>query len=90
MDHYHIHFDAIEGNLPLATSLSPFCSNGANLRRLARRLFGRSIALVLGGGGARGLAHLGFIRALEEEGIPADIVEAHPWVPVLVVSTQRT
>ncbi|CAK5264734.1 unnamed protein product, partial [Mycena citricolor] len=40
--------------------------------RLARRLCGRSIGLVLGGGGARGIAHIGLIRALEEYGIPID------------------
>ncbi|THV06596.1 patatin-domain-containing protein [Dendrothele bispora CBS 962.96] len=40
--------------------------------RLARRICGRSIGLVLGGGGARGISHLGFIRALEEYGIPID------------------
>ncbi|KAG7099787.1 hypothetical protein E1B28_001599 [Marasmius oreades] len=40
--------------------------------RLARRLCGKSIGLVLGGGGARGIAHLGLIRALEEYGIPID------------------
>jgi NTE family protein len=32
------------------------------------------IALALGGGGARGFAHVGVIRALEEAGIVADIV----------------
>jgi lysophospholipid hydrolase len=46
----------------------------ADFHRLARRLFRRSIALVLGGGGARGLAHVGFIQAMEERGIPVDIV----------------
>ncbi|KAJ7292813.1 hypothetical protein C8J57DRAFT_1444263 [Mycena rebaudengoi] len=40
--------------------------------RLARRITGQSIGLVLGGGGARGMAHLGLIRALEENGIPID------------------
>ncbi|KAH8835604.1 hypothetical protein DL96DRAFT_70438 [Flagelloscypha sp. PMI_526] len=40
--------------------------------RLARRICGRSIGLVLGGGGARGCAHLGLIRAMEEFGIPID------------------
>ncbi|KAJ3572215.1 hypothetical protein NP233_g3232 [Leucocoprinus birnbaumii] len=40
--------------------------------RLARRLCGKSIGLVLGGGGARGIAHLGLIRALEENGVPID------------------
>jgi NTE family protein len=42
--------------------------------RLARMLSGRAIGLVLGGGGARGLAHIGLIRALEEAGIPIDLV----------------
>ncbi|TFK77544.1 patatin-domain-containing protein [Pluteus cervinus] len=40
--------------------------------RLARRICGKSIGLVLGGGGARGIAHLGLIEALEEYGIPID------------------
>ncbi|KAL1741250.1 hypothetical protein HDZ31DRAFT_84948 [Schizophyllum fasciatum] len=42
--------------------------------RLARRICGKSIGLVLGGGGARGISHLGLIRALEEYGIPVDHV----------------
>ncbi|KAJ8518792.1 hypothetical protein ONZ45_g4175 [Pleurotus djamor] len=40
--------------------------------RLARRICGKSIGLVLGGGGARGISHLGVIRALEEFNIPID------------------
>ena len=32
------------------------------------------IALVLGGGGARGMAHIGVLRVLEEESFPVDIV----------------
>lgn len=32
------------------------------------------IGLVLGGGGARGSAHIGVIKALEEKGIPIDLV----------------
>jgi len=35
---------------------------------------GQSVGLVLSGGGVRGLAHLGVIRALEEEGIPIDYI----------------
>ncbi len=46
----------------------------ADLARLGRILAGRAIGLVLGGGGARGFAHLGAIRALEELGIPIDLV----------------
>ncbi|EPS36981.1 hypothetical protein H072_9437 [Dactylellina haptotyla CBS 200.50] len=45
-----------------------------DFHRLARRLCGKSVGLVLGGGGARGIAHVGVIRALEEEGIPIDLV----------------
>ncbi|KAI9454834.1 patatin-domain-containing protein [Russula earlei] len=40
--------------------------------RLARRICGVSIGLVLGGGGARGISHLGVLRALEDNGIPID------------------
>jgi len=40
--------------------------------RLARLVSGRGIGLVLGGGGARGMAHIGVIRALAEAGIPID------------------
>nr|CRX79253.1 hypothetical protein ls5931a1_00061 [Leucosporidium scottii] len=42
--------------------------------RLARRLCGKSIGIILGGGGARGIAHIGVLRALSEQGIPIDMV----------------
>jgi NTE family protein len=42
--------------------------------RLARYLAGAAIGLVLGGGGARGFAHLGVLRALAESGVPVDWV----------------
>lgn len=42
--------------------------------RLLRRLTKQSTALVLGGGGARGLAYLGVFRALREANIPIDYV----------------
>lgn len=42
--------------------------------RIARSLTGRALGLVLGGGGARGFAHLGLIRALEELHIDVDVV----------------
>jgi predicted acylesterase/phospholipase RssA/CRP-like cAMP-binding protein len=45
-----------------------------DFRRLARFLSGEAIGLVLGGGGARGFAHLGVLRALREAGIPIDAV----------------
>ncbi len=56
---------------PLYSVDTPF---KGDLHRLARRLCGRSVGLVLGGGGARGIAHVGIIRALEEAGIPIDII----------------
>ncbi|KDN50368.1 hypothetical protein K437DRAFT_273102 [Tilletiaria anomala UBC 951] len=46
----------------------------SDFSRLARRLCGKSIGLILGGGGARGCAHLGVLRALEERNIPIDII----------------
>jgi predicted acylesterase/phospholipase RssA/CRP-like cAMP-binding protein len=42
--------------------------------RLARCLTGAGTGLVLGGGGARGFAHLGVLRALAEAGVPIDWV----------------
>lgn len=50
--------------------LGPF--RDIDLARTARRLAGRSLGLVLGGGGARGFAHLGLIEVLEENGIEID------------------
>jgi predicted acylesterase/phospholipase RssA/CRP-like cAMP-binding protein len=48
--------------------------DGRDLDRLARSLGGRAVTLVLGGGGARGFAHLGVFRALAELGVPIDRV----------------
>lgn len=56
---------------PLYSPDTPF---KGDFHRLARRLCGRSVGLVLGGGGARGIAHVGIIRALEEAGLPIDII----------------
>ncbi|MCV2370920.1 patatin-like phospholipase family protein [Roseateles oligotrophus] len=42
--------------------------------RLARFLTGSAVGVVLGGGGARGFAHLGVLRALEESAIPVDLI----------------
>lgn len=56
---------------PLYSAETPY---KGDFHRLARRLCGKSVGLVLGGGGARGIAHVGIIRALEEAGIPIDIV----------------
>jgi len=42
--------------------------------RAARRICGRRIGLALGGGGARGFAHVGVLRTLAAHGIPVDVV----------------
>jgi len=42
--------------------------------RVARCITGQAIGVVLGGGGARGLAHIGVIRALGEAGVPIDMI----------------
>ena len=49
-------------------------TSDADHDRLVRRLSGRAWGLVLGGGGARGFAHIGVIRALSEHGIPIDMI----------------
>ena len=48
--------------------------NRRDEERLARRLAGRGVGLVLGGGGARGISHVGVIRAIEEADIAVDLV----------------
>ncbi len=45
-----------------------------DLARAARLASGHGYGLVLSGGGARGFAHLGVLRALREQGIPVDEV----------------
>jgi NTE family protein len=45
-----------------------------DMARIARIISGRGIGLVLSGGGARGFAHVGVIKALEENGIPVDMI----------------
>lgn len=42
--------------------------------KLIRYLNGESIGLVLNGGGARGIAHIGALKALEELNIPIDFI----------------
>lgn len=43
-----------------------------DVQRIARRMFGRSIGVVLSGGGARGFAHIGVVAALQEAGLHID------------------
>lgn len=52
----------------------PFVEYDVDFCRVSRRITNQSVGLVLGGGGARGLAHLGVIKALNEAGVPIDMV----------------
>lgn len=66
---------------PLAQSQAPTVLHhhvrmgvARDVARLARLLSGRAMGLVLAGGGARGFAHIGVVRALREAGMPVDLV----------------
>ncbi len=48
--------------------------DGGSFARLARLLAGCPLGVVFGGGGARGFAHLGVLRALGELGVPVDVI----------------
>ena len=41
--------------------------------RLARVVVNRAVGIVMAGGGARGFAHIGVVRALREAGVPIDM-----------------
>ena len=45
---------------------------GGDVERVARLILGRGIGVVFSGGGARGIAAIGVLRALEEHGVPID------------------
>ena len=46
----------------------------SDVRRMAREVGHRRVGLALSSGGARGLAHIGVIQVLEENGIDVDVV----------------
>jgi len=46
----------------------------SDIKRLARFIAGSAVNLVLAGGGARGFAHIGVLKALQEAGVPFDYV----------------
>jgi NTE family protein len=48
--------------------------NMSDMRRLARFIAGSAVSVVLAGGGARGFAHIGVLKALKEAGVPFDYV----------------
>lgn len=51
---------------------SHICTRQAGMRRILHHLRGVSIGLALGGGAARGMAHLGVLQVIEEAGITID------------------
>lgn len=60
--------------LPISMQIHVREGNAADHDRLARLASGFARGLVLGGGGARGLAHLGVLQALDEAGLTVDFV----------------
>ncbi len=44
------------------------------IRHMSRKISGVMVGIVLGGGAALGMAHIGVIRVLEREGIPIDVI----------------
>ncbi len=64
----------VEDRLGLPVSYQAVTGNGASLDRLARRLSRAAVGVALGGGGARGLAHIGILDVLMQEGIPVDVL----------------
>lgn len=51
-----------------------YAKNKDDIAKLARFYAGKAIGLVLAGGGAKGFAHIGVLRALREANIPLDSV----------------
>ena len=61
--------------LSLANASRHFHVRGSSdLQRVARLLTSRGFGLVLSGGGARGVAHVGVMRALREYGVDIDVI----------------
>lgn len=60
--------------VPASRLLHVDTTDDREIDRLARIVTGRGVALVLGGGGARGFAHLGVLRAFETCGVPIDAI----------------
>lgn len=65
---------AVVGKTMSITVPSPESDYAQEVRKIARHISGILVGLVLGGGAALGVAHIGVIRVLEEEHIPIDVV----------------
>lgn len=59
---------------PVADHVHLRLGDQKDMARLARIQSGTAVGLVMAGGGARGLAHLGVYRALQEKGVEVDCV----------------
>jgi hypothetical protein len=59
---------------PIETHVVRSATFEADLVRMARRLSGRSVGIVLSGGGARGFAHIGVLEELTAAGVAIDRV----------------
>ncbi len=59
---------------PLSSHHHVRLGDGVSLDRMARLLAGSGTSVVLGGGGARGFAHLGVLVVLEELAVPIDMI----------------
>ena len=62
------------GKLPAANHHHVVLDEPEDSARLARSITGNAVGLVFSGGGARGFAHIGVIRALHERRIPIDYI----------------
>jgi NTE family protein len=62
------------GNAPAYVRTNPRSSAGLPIQRLARKILGATVGVALGGGAAFGIAHLGVLKVLEENGIPIDLL----------------
>ncbi|PJZ68145.1 cyclic nucleotide-binding protein [Leptospira perolatii] len=49
-------------------------NRSGEFERVARRMEGKAVGIALSGGGAKGFAHLGFLRSIQEQGIPVDLI----------------
>lgn len=60
-----------------------------DLARLGRWMAGKAVGLVLSGGGSRGLAHLGVLHALDDAGVPVDIIGGTSQVSMQLAAAQK-
>ena len=70
-----LNIDPLDFKVPLSPAgTNPSRNQRHGIARLVRHLQGTRIGVALGGGGARGLSHLGVLRALERADISFDLL----------------